>query len=106
MVNVNFVAADGKTWTVEADEGMSVMKIAMKNNIPGIVADCGGEMSCATCHIYIPELWLDQVGCASRDEVDMLEMAIDPQDNSRLSCQVIVDDSLDGLTVEIPATQF
>lgn len=106
MVKVNFVAHDGKSWSVEAKSGESVMEIARENDIPGIVADCGGEMSCATCHVYVSEEWLEKVGRASADEADMLEMAIDPEENSRLSCQVVVDDSLDGLTVEIPATQF
>ena len=82
------------------------MEGARSNDVPGIVADCGGCMSCATCHVYIAPEWLDRVGRAQKDEEAMLELAIDPQENSRLSCQVIVTSELDGLVVHIPEAQF
>ena len=106
MPTVNFMSAKGEAWSVLAEQGSSVMETARANQIPGIIADCGGSMSCATCHVYIRQDWIDRVGRASGDEVEMLELAIEPQDNSRLSCQVIIDEALDGLTVEIPAAQF
>jgi 2Fe-2S ferredoxin len=90
MPKVNFIADSGETWTVDAEAGQSVMEVALANEIPGIVADCGGSMSCATCHVYVGEGWLDKVGQATGDEADMLELAIEPDERSRLSCQIPV----------------
>jgi len=106
MPTVNFVAANGKTWAVDAEIGSTVMETAKRHEIPGIVADCGGSMSCATCHIYIAGDWLDRIGRATGDEVDMLELAIEPGERSRLSCQVVVTDAFEGAVIEIPAAQF
>lgn len=106
MARINYVTHDGKTYAVDADDGISIMEAAQNNGVPGILADCGGCMSCATCHVYIDPEWLDTVGKAESDEEAMLEAAIDPRENSRLSCQVKASATLDGLIVHIPKTQI
>ena len=81
------------------------MEGAIQNDIPGIDADCGGSMACATCHVYVEEKWFDKIPKAEEAEVDMIDMAIEPKKNSRLSCQIIISDELDGLTVMTPEKQ-
>ena len=84
---------------------LSVMEGAIQNDIPGIDADCGGSMACATCHVYVEEKWLNKLPKAEDAEVDMIDMAYEPKKNSRLSCQLIVSDELDGLIVTTPEKQ-
>ena len=86
-------------------KGLSVMEGAIQNDIPGIDADCGGSMACATCHVYVEEKWLDKLPKADDGEIDMIDMAVEPKKNSRLSCQLIVSDELNGLIVTTPAKQ-
>ena len=74
-------------------------------DIPGIDADCGGGMACATCHVYVEEKWLDKLPKSEEAEIDMIDMAYEPKKNSRLSCQLIVTDELEGLTVTTPEKQ-
>jgi 2Fe-2S ferredoxin len=105
MPKVTYVEFNGATHTVEAPSGVSLMEGASRNGIPGIEADCGGACSCATCHVYIDEAWCDRVGIASESERSMLECAVALRDNSRLSCQIEVNDTLDGLVVTIPESQ-
>src|SRR5688572_16976135 len=106
MVTVNFVTWDGKVIPVEASSGQSVMEAALEHDVQGILADCGGSLSCATCHVYLPPEWLERIGRAGEAEAEMLEMAVDPRENSRLSCQIILDESTDGLSVNLPKAQF
>ena len=82
------------------------MEGAVQNEIPGIDADCGGSMACATCHVYVEETWLSKLPKIEDAEVDMIDMAYEPKKNSRLSCQLIVSDDLDGLTVHMPEKQI
>lgn len=105
MVRITFVQPDGAAKTVEADIGLSLMEVARRNNISGIVAECGGQCSCATCHVHIEESFFDAVGPAVDDEEDMLDFAEDRVATSRLGCQVSVEEELDGMTVRIPAEQ-
>lgn len=105
MTRIVFVAHDGERFEVEAEDGLSVMEVAVRNSVPGIVAECGGACSCATCHVYVDERWLDRVGGADAMERDMLDFAKEPHGNSRLSCQVRVSGALDGLVVTLPQTQ-
>ena len=105
MVKIVYVQPDSREVAVDAEEGMSVMEAAVKNNVDGIVAECGGACSCATCHAYIDPEWLDAVGPASDDEQDMLEFASDARPNSRLTCQIRIAGELEGLKLEIPAEQ-
>ena len=81
------------------------MEGAIQNDISGIDADCGGSMACATCHVYVKEEWLNKIPKADEGEVDMIDMAFDPKKNSRLSCQILITDELDGLTVTTPKQQ-
>jgi len=95
----------GNQKEIEVQKGLSVMEGAVRNNIPGIDADCGGSMACATCHVYIKEEWLNKLKKTENGEQDMIDMAYEPKRNSRLSCQLIVSDKLDGLEVTTPLKQ-
>ena len=106
MPTVVYVQPDGSVQSIEADSGATVMETAVDNAVEGIVAECGGACSCATCHVYVADEWLDRTGNASEMEEDMLDFAFDVRDNSRLSCQIKIVDELDGLIVSIPEKQF
>ena len=105
MPKINYITHDNQTHTVEVQNGLTVMEGAVQNDIPGIDADCGGSMACATCHVYVEEKWFNKLPKAEEAEVDMIDMAFEPKKNSRLSCQLIVSDELDGLIVTTPAKQ-
>ena len=105
MAKITYVTSDNQIHTVEVQNGLTVMEGAVQNDIPGIDADCGGGMACATCHVYVNEEWFDKITPKEDGEEDMLDMAYEPKKNSRLSCQIIVSDELDGLTVNIPSKQ-
>ena len=106
MAKITFVDNTGAEKTVEAENGMTVMEVAVRNSIAGIDADCGGACACATCHVYVDEAWMPKVGKAQSMEEDMLDFAFDVRENSRLSCQIKVSDEIDGITVRTPAKQF
>jgi ferredoxin, 2Fe-2S len=105
MVKITYIDAGGTARTVEGAVGSTVMETALKNNVPGIDAECGGACACATCHVYVDEAWQEAVGPAEPMEQDMLDFASDVRPNSRLSCQIRVKPELDGLKVETPAQQ-
>ena len=105
MPKITYITSDTKSHTVDVENGLTVMEGAVQNDIPGIDADCGGGMACATCHVYVTEDWFDKLPKKEDGEEDMLDMAFEPKKNSRLSCQLIVSDELDGLTVNIPSKQ-
>ena len=105
MTKINFIEFNGEEHSVEVDNGNTVMEAAIKNNVPGIDADCGGATACATCHVYVEEEWLDKIPKAEEAEVDMIDMEFEPKKNSRLSCQLIISDELDGLKVTTPEKQ-
>ena len=105
MPKITYIEKNGNSQTVEVAKGLSVMEGAVQNDIPGIDADCGGGMACATCHVYIKEEWWDKLPNKEDGEEDMLDMAYEPNKFSRLSCQVIASDELDGLVVNIPSKQ-
>ena len=105
MAKITYIEHDGKAHIIEVKPGQSVMEGAVKNNIPGIDADCGGACACATCHVYVDDAWADKTGKASVMEESMLDFANDLQPTSRLSCQIIVSDALDGLIVRMPENQ-
>ena len=105
MPKITYISSDAKTHTIDVQNGLTVMEGAIQNDITGIDADCGGGMSCATCHVYVDENWIDKLPQKEDGEEDMLDMAFEPKKNSRLSCQLIVSDELDGLTVKIPSKQ-
>ena len=105
MPKITYKNNQGNSKTIEVDNGLTIMEGAIQNEIPGIDADCGGSMACATCHVYVEEKWLDKIPKAEEAEEDMIDMAFDPKKNSRLSCQIIVSDELDGFTVTTPEKQ-
>ena len=105
MINITFIDPEGTARTVEAEAGATVMETALRNDIPGIVAECGGACACATCHVHVAEQWKDAVGEPSPMEEDMLDFAFDVRPTSRLSCQIRVTPELDGLVVHTPAKQ-
>ena len=105
MTKITYIENNQKTYAVDVSNGLSVMEGAVQNDIPGIDADCGGGMACATCHVYVKDEWFDKLPKKEDGEEDMLDMAFEPKKNSRLSCQIIVSDELDGLTVNIPSKQ-
>jgi len=105
MPKITYIEHSGKTHTIEVANGLSVMEGAVQNNIPGIDADCGGSMACATCHVYVKEEWFNKLTKKEDGEEDMLDMAFEPKKNSRLSCQLMVSDQLDGLVVNLPKKQ-
>ncbi|HWA61701.1 MAG TPA: 2Fe-2S iron-sulfur cluster-binding protein, partial [Caulobacteraceae bacterium] len=100
-----YVEHNGTRHEIDVKPGLSVMEGAVKNNIPGIDADCGGACACATCHVYVDEAWLDKTGSKSAMEESMLDFAENVEANSRLSCQIKVSDALDGLVVTMPESQ-
>ena len=105
MPKITYKDSEGNSKTIKVENGLTVMEGAIQNDIPGIDADCVGSMACATCHVYVEEKWLDKIPKAEEAEVDMIDMAYEPKKNSRLSCQLIVSDELEGLTVTTPAQQ-
>jgi 2Fe-2S ferredoxin len=107
MAVVTYIEFGGAQHRVDVPEGHSVMQAAVNANIDGVVAECGGGLACATCHCYVDEAWIDRVGPPSEAEAQMLEFtAGETSAASRLSCQIIVNDALDGLVVRLPQTQF
>jgi 2Fe-2S ferredoxin len=105
MAKITYIEHDGTEHVVEVKTGLSVMEGAVKNNIPGIDADCGGACACATCHVYVQGEWLEKTGEKSAMEESMLDFAESVEPNSRLSCQIKVSDALDGLVVKTPESQ-
>ena len=105
MAKITYIENNGKSHTVEVAEGLTVMEGAVQNNIPGIDADCGGGMACATCHVYVKDEWFDKINQKNEGEDDMIDQAHEPKKNSRLSCQILVSPEIDGLEVHLPIKQ-
>ena len=105
MPKITYIDSSGNQKTIEVEKGLSVMEGAIQNNVPGIDADCGGGMACATCHVYVKEEWFNKLPKAEDGEQDMIDMAFEPKKNSRLSCQLIVSEELDGMVVTTPSKQ-
>ena len=105
MPKITYIEHNGKIHSIEVANGLTVMEGAVQNNIPGIDADCGGSMACATCHVYVKEEGFNKLPKKEDGEEDMLDMAFEPKKNSRLSCQLMVSDLLDGLVVNLPEKQ-
>ena len=105
MPKITYIEHNGINHTIEVANGLTVMEGAIQNNIPGIDADCGGGMACATCHVYVKEEWFSKLPKKEDGEEDMIDMAHEPNKFSRLSCQLTVSDELDGLIVKLPEKQ-
>ena len=105
MAKITYIEHTNKKHIVEVSNNMMVIEGALQNNILGIDADCGGSMACATCHVYIDKKWFDKLEKKDEGEEDMLDMAYKPNKFSRLSCQLLVSDKLDGLILRMPSKQ-
>ena len=105
MPKITFIEHDGKSRTLDAETGSTVMETAIRNGVPGIEAECGGACACATYHVHVDDAWTEKVGKPSPMEEDMLDFAFDVRPTSRLSCQIKVTDELDGLIVRTPEQQ-
>ena len=105
MAKITYIEHNGTSHTFDVANGLTVMEGAVQNNIPGIDADCGGSMACATCHVYVKDEWFSKLPKKEDGEEDMLDMAFEPKTNSRLSCQIMVADNIDGLIVNLPKKQ-
>jgi ferredoxin, 2Fe-2S len=105
MPRITFVEHNGSVHYVDGTAGKSVMMTAVENSVPGIDADCGGECACATCHVFVDQEWLARVGAASEAELALLDFVDGKRTNSRLSCQIRIEDALDGLVVRLPEFQ-
>ena len=105
MAKITYIEHDGTEHVVDVKNGLTVMEGAVKNNIPGIDADCGGACACATCHVYVDEAWQDKTGSTSAMEDSMLDFAEDVRPASRLACQIKITGALDGLVVRLPESQ-
>ncbi len=106
MPKITFITPDGERHEVEVENGYSVMEAAINNNIEGIVAECGGACACATCHSYIDEAWIDKMPEMDDMEDSMLDAAYDRRDNSRLTCQLEMNDAWDGLVVHVAENEY
>ena len=106
MAKITYIENNGTSHTVDVTEGLTVMEGAVQNNIPGIDADCGGGMACATCHVYVKDEWFDKINKKSEGEDDMIDQAYEPKKSSRLSCQIQVSPEIDGLEVHLPGKQI
>ena len=105
MTKITYIEHNKKSQTIDVANGLSVMEGAVENNIPGIDADCGGSMACATCHVYVKEEWFNKLPQKEEGEEDMLDMAFEPSKFSRLGCQISITDDLDGMVVKMPSKQ-
>ena len=105
MPLITFVEPDGTRREIEAQNGATLMETAIRNGVRGIVAECGGACTCATCHVYVEDEWFSVTGGPSSMEEDMLDFAFDVHETSRLSCQIKIRDELDGLVVNVPGRQ-
>ena len=106
MAKITYIENNGTSHTVDVAEGLTVMEGAVQNNIPGIDADCGGGMACATCHVYVKDEWFDKINKKSEGEDDMIDQDYEPKKSSRLSCQIQVSPEIDGLEVHLPGKQI
>lgn len=106
MVAITFIEHEGTEHRIDATPGVSLMQAAVDNMVPGVLADCGGACACATCHCYVEKEWLDKAGEPDAVEQPMLEFAIEPNETSRLSCQITVSEDLDGMVIRLPSSQL
>ena len=106
MPSVKIIEFSGQEYVLDADPGLTLMECAVDNMVSGIEAECGGCCSCATCHCFVDDQWIDRIGRASGLEAELLSGTTNPQHNSRLACQITLTDELDGLIVRLPQSQY
>jgi 2Fe-2S ferredoxin len=105
MPKVKIVEYDGEVHDLDSELGETVMESALKGGVASIIAECGGACGCATCHVYVDDAWVDKLPPKAIEEEEQLDLAYDVRPNSRLSCQIVVTEKLDGLVVRTPAHQ-
>ena len=105
MPKVTYIEFNGTEHVINVEKGLTIMEGAVQNNVPGIDADCGGSCACATCHVYVDDDWLDKLPEQSDAEKDMLDFAFETKSTSRLSCQLFLEEDLDGIVVSLPEKQ-
>ncbi|MAZ87685.1 MAG: (2Fe-2S)-binding protein [Cellvibrionaceae bacterium] len=106
MPVINYIEANGTKHQVDVASGENIMQGAVDNMIDSILAECGGACACATCHCYVDDAWNDKIPAAESAEKDLLEAVVEPKENSRLSCQIVVTDDMEGFTVHLPESQY
>ena len=106
MPKIIFVSPDGRRREVQGSKSQSIMQVARNADVDGILAECGGAAACATCHVYIDAQWRDRIPPPDDQESAMLECTVNPDDRSRLSCQIVVTEELDGIVVYLPEKQM
>jgi 2Fe-2S ferredoxin len=106
MPTINFILYDGSAHSIDGNIGTPVMHLARQNDLPGILAECGGACCCATCHVHIDPQWMDRLPQMDEEEQEMLEFAEGVDSYSRLSCQIKISEDIDGLVVHVPETQY
>lgn len=107
MASVTYIEPDGAERVIDVPTGENVMRGALYNGVNGIIGECGGGLACATCHCYVDEAWADRLSPPSQAELEMLDcVSAERKASSRLSCQIVVGPSLDGLVVRVPETQY
>ena len=106
MAVITYIEHSGKEHEINVENGKTVMQGAVDNLVEGVIGECGGCCSCATCHVIVDEAWYEKTGGPNEDEVDMLEAVPAPAITSRLGCQITVSDDLDGLVVRLPEEQY
>lgn len=105
MIDIKFIEHDGVVHTIEVESGSTLMEAAIANGISSIVAECGGACSCATCHVYVDDVWKDRLPPPSAEEENQLDFAFDVRPTSRLACQIKITEELNGLVVRTPSYQ-
>jgi 2Fe-2S ferredoxin len=106
MAKITFIAPDGRSFVLEGEDGLSVMKLAVQNGVPGIEAECGGAGACGTCHVHLDPAWAAVPPPPTEEEREMLAYTVAPSETSRLCCQLAISPALDGLVVRVPDTQY
>jgi 2Fe-2S ferredoxin len=106
MPKVIYIDKSDREFVVEVGSGVNLMQAAVDNMVPSIIGDCGGAAACATCHVYVHPDWADRTGAPSDIEADMLDGLLETRPTSRLACQIIMDDSLDGIVIHLPESQI
>jgi 2Fe-2S ferredoxin len=106
MIKIHFIEHNGTEHVVEGHPGQSVMQVALDYQVPGILADCSGCLTCGTCHGYVDDAWMGRVPPAKSDERELLEGLLNTTPNSRVTCQISLTEALDGLVVRLPASQI
>lgn len=106
MPKVTYIHHNGKEYVVDVATGANLMQAAIDNSVPGVLGDCGGACACATCHVFVDAEWAERVGAAADVEADLIDGLIETRPTSRLSCQLIMSDQLDGIVLHLPEQQI